>query len=80
MEFKKLLLVQPIIHAQNYNLAVSTLNDIMKFGAGGQYATSYWNGSMSYVAFVDGTQELPGIFGETDATTGEWEITSSNYS
>jgi hypothetical protein len=60
--------------SQNYNLAVSTTNDIMKFGAGGQYATSYWNGSMSYVAFVDGTQELPGIFGETDATTGEWEI------
>ncbi len=60
--------------SQNYNLAVSTTNDIMKFGAGGQYATSYWDGSMSYVAFVDGTQELPGIFGETDATTGEWEI------
>ena len=60
--------------SQNYNLAVSTTNDVMKFGAGGQYATSYLDGSMSYVAFVDGTQELPGIFGETDSTTGEWEI------
>jgi len=33
-----------------------------------------FNGIMSYVAFVDGTQELPGIFGETDSTTGEWKI------
>ena len=60
--------------AQNYNFMVSTTNDVMKFGVGGQYATSYWNGSMSYVAFVDGTQEVPTIFGETDATTGEWKI------
>ena len=29
---------------------------------------------MSYVAQIDGTQELPGIFGETDSTTGEWKI------
>ena len=59
---------------QNYNFMVSTTNDVMKFGVGGQYATSYFNGSMSYVAFVDGTAELPGIFGETDSTTGEWKI------
>ena len=36
-----------------------------------------FNGIMSYVAFVDGTQELPGIFGETDSTTGEWKIKTS---
>ena len=29
---------------------------------------------MSYFAFIDGTQELPGIFGETDSTTGQWKI------
>jgi len=34
----------------------------------------YFNGIMSYVAHIDGTQELPTIFGETDATTGEWKI------
>jgi len=34
----------------------------------------YFNGSMSYVAQIDGTAELPGIFGETDSTTGEWKI------
>ena len=36
-----------------------------------------FNGLMSYVAFVDGTQELPTIFGETDSTTGEWKIKTS---
>jgi hypothetical protein len=29
---------------------------------------------MSHVAHIDGTQELPTIFGETDSTTGEWKI------
>ena len=29
---------------------------------------------MSYFAKIDGTQELPTIFGETDSTTGEWKI------
>ena len=42
----------------------------------GSYNT-YFNGLMSYFAFVDGTQELPTIFGETDSTTGEWEIKTS---
>ena len=37
-------------------------------------ATNVFDGLMSYVAFVDGTAELPGIFGETDSTTGEWKI------
>ena len=63
--------------SQNYNLMVSTTNDLMKFGVGVQYPTSYWDGSMSYVAFVDGTAELPTVFGETDATTGQWKIKTS---
>ena len=37
-------------------------------------SANYFDGLMSYVAFVEGTQELPTIFGETDATTGEWKI------
>ena len=44
---------------------------------GGLNSSSYFSGLMSYVAFVDGTQELPTIFGETDSTTGEWEIKTS---
>ena len=33
-----------------------------------------FDGSMSYVAMVDGTQEAPTIFGETDSTTGQWKL------
>ena len=40
-------------------------------------ADEFFDGSMSYVAFVDGTQELPTIFGETDTDTGEWKIKTS---
>ena len=42
-----------------------------------RYASSsqgFFNGSMSYIAFIDGKAELPTIFGETDSTTGEWKI------
>ena len=58
--------------SQNYNLAVSTTNDVMKFGLGGQYATSYWDGSMSHVHFIDGLQYQASDFGETDSTSGIW--------
>ena len=43
----------------------------------GLYASNagfYFDGLMSYVAFVDGTAELPTIFGETDSVTGQWKI------
>ena len=33
-----------------------------------------FGGSMSYLASVDGTQELSTIFGEIDTTTGQWKI------
>jgi hypothetical protein len=36
-----------------------------------------YNGSMSHFNFIDGTQELPTAFGETDSTTGEWKIKTS---
>ena len=34
----------------------------------------YYDGAMSYLAYIDGTAELPTIFGETDTTTGQWKI------
>ena len=37
-------------------------------------ASDYFDGLMSHVAHVDGTQLTPSTFGETDATTGEWKI------
>jgi len=43
-------------------------------GVYGDNLIDKWDGLMSYVAFIDGTQELPTVFGETDSTTGEWKI------
>ena len=37
----------------------------------------YYDGAMSYLAYIDGTAELPTIFGETDTTTGQWKIKTS---
>ena len=43
-------------------------------GVYGNSLIDKWDGLMSHLAFIDGTQELPTIFGETDSTTGEWKI------
>ena len=40
-------------------------------------AGSNFNGSMSHVHFSDGYALAPTVFGETDATTGEWKIKTS---
>ena len=42
-----------------------------------QSTYSVYDGLMSHFNFVDGTQELPTAFGETDSTTGEWKIKTS---
>ena len=39
--------------------------------------TSYFNGLMSYVSFVDGTAYDASYFGETNAATGIWKINTS---
>ena len=36
--------------------------------------SSYFEGVMSHIHFVDGTAYTPSTFGETDSTTGEWKI------
>jgi hypothetical protein len=59
--------------SQNYNLAVSTTNDVMKFGVGGQYATSYWNGLITHAHFIDGLQYQASDFGESDSVSGIWK-------
>ena len=60
----------------NANLEINVSGYTNYIGA--QYGSqAYYGGLMSYVAFVDGTAELPIIFGETDATTGEWKIKTS---
>jgi hypothetical protein len=62
---------------RNLSLSVNTSGQLQRIGT---YADSsgtlenQFNGSMSYVALVDGTAELPTIFGETDSVTGQWKI------
>jgi hypothetical protein len=45
-------------------------------GANGA-AGEYFDGSMSHINYVDGSQELPTVFGSTDATSGIWKAKSS---
>ena len=60
----------------NANLEINVSGHIGYIGA--QYGTqAYYGGLMSYVAFVDGSQELPTAFGETNAATGIWTVTTS---
>ena len=59
---------------QNFDTLVNFANQINVIGRRNPYSDFYFNGLMSYVALVDGTQELPTIFGETDSVTGEWKI------
>jgi len=60
-------------YSQNENVRINESSVPIVIGQDGN-SGFYFDGSMSYVAFVDGTAELPGIFGETDSTTGEWKI------
>jgi len=43
-------------------------------GTGNNY---YFDGVLSHFYFIDGTAYAPTVFGETDATTGEWKINTS---
>ena len=44
---------------------------------GGSNYSSYFDGLMSHVHFVDGTAYDASAFGSTDSTTGEWQINTS---
>jgi hypothetical protein len=57
--------------------AGSTINDGYehRIGRGNQVdGSSYFDGCMTHVHFVDGQAYAPTVFGETDAATGEWKI------
>jgi len=41
------------------------------------YNSSFFDGLMSYVYYIDGTAYAPTVFGQTDSDTGEWTINSS---
>ena len=56
----------------NTSTAMNRNNYPVRIGA--YNSNDYFNGSMSHVNFCGGTVLAPTVFGETDATTGEWKI------
>tara|TARA_B100000927_G_C16443682_1_gene460849 strand:- start:102 stop:1490 length:1389 start_codon:yes stop_codon:yes gene_type:complete len=55
-----------------WNEATSTSGP--SIGRTGHWNDRYFEGCMSHVHLIDGTQYAASDFGETDATTGEWKI------
>jgi hypothetical protein len=62
--------------SQNQNLEINEANNQV-FYVGSNSSSIYFNGLMSYVAFVDGTAYDASYFGETNAATGIWTINIS---
>ena len=60
---------------QNYNGAIN--NTVLHTQGSDGTGYEYFSGSMSHIHFCDGTALAPTVFGETDATTGEWKIKTS---
>ena len=62
--------------AQNYTNVINSAVE-HRIGKASNAYEEYFLGAMSYVIFVDGQQLAPTVFGETDATSGEWVIKTS---
>ena len=59
--------------AQNQSFEINEANNQV-FWIGSENSQNYFDGCLSHVWFIDGTQYAASTFGETDATTGEWKI------
>ena len=60
---------------QTFEFSSASVHQIGRNSGGDEF-----DGCMSHFHFVDGSQLEPTVFGETDATTGEWKIiTSPSY-
>jgi hypothetical protein len=57
----------------NYDSEINA-NDIHNIGRQSWNSSSYFDGYMSHVAFVDGQALAPTVFGETDSTSGIWKF------
>ena len=57
------------------NCKINQNNEVQTIGGAG--SSEYFDGSLSYVNWVDGTAYDASTFGSTDSTTGEWEINTS---
>ena len=62
--------------AQNYESGINK-NQLHTIGKSTSANNYYYDGSMSHIHFIDGTQYAASDFGSTDATTGEWKINTS---
>ena len=62
---------------QNQNMSINEGNPTY-VTVGRKYgASNYFDGSMSHLHWIDGTQYAASDFGETDSTTGQWKIKTS---
>jgi len=57
--------------AQNVEFRLAKASNPQEIGS--QNTTNNWDGLMSHIHFIDGTQYQASDFGETDATTGIWK-------
>jgi hypothetical protein len=57
----------------NYDSEINA-NDIHNIGRQSWNSSSYFDGYMSHVAFVDGQALAPTVFGEVDSTSGIWKF------
>jgi hypothetical protein len=61
----------------NYSSGATTSmgqNNEMVIGRYEPYNSNYFDGIITHFHYADGQQYAPTVFGETDATTGEWKI------
>jgi hypothetical protein len=58
----------------NQNSALGFLSGTYAIGRKNNVTSNYFNGYLSHVAFVDGQQLAPTVFGQTDSTSGIWKF------
>ena len=64
-------MIQRYYPTQNRNVKQSAVPYI---GTEGNKIGERFNGCMTHVHYTDAASNAPTVFGETDATTGEWKI------
>ena len=60
--------------SQDYNGIFNNNSTAHYIGQYGWNSNAYFDGEMSHIHFSDGYALAPTVFGETDSTTGEWQI------
>ena len=62
---------------QNANMKINASGETFQIGAEVGGSSNNFSGSLSHAHWIDGTAYDASAFGETDATTGEWEAKTS---